>query len=155
MQIRLTWLVIAWQLLIVASCTQTEQLPQPVRSYPLWQPITFAFEGPASHENAIPNPFLDYRLQLTFMLDGDTLVVPGYFAADGNPAETSAQAGSIWQVKFTPPKTGDWQYQISFRQGQNLAVSLDAEEGEALSLDGKKGSFTVVEPDSIYSLSGF
>ena len=55
-----------------------------------WHRVTLAFEGPASSERANPNPFLDYRLDVTFMhpASGKSYRVPGYFAADGFSAET-------------------------------------------------------------------
>ncbi len=67
--------------------------------------VSLAFEGPQSSEGATPNPFLDYRLDVTFSHpeSGKTLVVPGYYAADGSAGETSAKSGNIWRVhrKFT------------------------------------------------------
>lgn len=32
--------------------------------------------------------------------------MPGYFAADGNAAETSAKSGNKWRVHFATDKTG-------------------------------------------------
>ena len=31
-----------------------------------WHKVTLDFEGPASSETADPNPFMDYRLDVTF-----------------------------------------------------------------------------------------
>ena len=57
----------------------------------MWHKITITWDGPDTDENAQPNPFLDYRLQCTFTgPSGQTFVVPGYYAADGNAANTSA-----------------------------------------------------------------
>ena len=69
-----------------------------------WHPVTITFDGPAASETGDPNPFRDYRLNVTFRHEEgrDAFVVPGYFAADGDAAETSATSGSRWRVHFTP-----------------------------------------------------
>ena len=69
-----------------------------------WHPIAITFAGPCTAEAAEPNPFLDYRLTVTFTHTESALqvAVPGFYAADGNAAETSATAGNRWRVRFTP-----------------------------------------------------
>ena len=59
-----------------------------------WHDVVLTFDGPASSESAQPNPFLDYRLNVTFTRGSKSYQAPGYFAADGNAAETSAKAGN-------------------------------------------------------------
>jgi len=58
----------------------------------LWHRVTVSFEGPETAEDASPNPFTDYRLMVEFRhaASGRTVRVPGFYAADGNAAETSA-----------------------------------------------------------------
>ncbi|MGB9605041.1 MAG: DUF5060 domain-containing protein, partial [Bryobacteraceae bacterium] len=59
----------------------------------VWHRLALTFDGPASAEHATPNPFRDYRLIVTFThQSGRQLVVPGFYAADGNAAETSARS---------------------------------------------------------------
>jgi Domain of unknown function (DUF5060) len=58
-----------------------------------WHDVILTFAGPETSETADPNPFLFYRLDVTFTRGGRSLVVPGYFAADGNAAESSANSG--------------------------------------------------------------
>lgn len=58
-----------------------------------WHVVTFDFQGPESAENAMPNPFLDCRLDVVFMHGDASYVVPGYYAADGNAAETGSEKG--------------------------------------------------------------
>ena len=77
-------------------------------------PITF--RGPASSETDSPNPFLDYRLDVTFSQGERKMVVPGYYAADGNAAESSADAGNGWRVHFVPDEAGEWTWTASFRR---------------------------------------
>ncbi|WP_349530830.1 DUF5060 domain-containing protein [Reichenbachiella sp. MALMAid0571] len=110
-----------------------------------WHTVTLSFEGPDLAENSIdPSPFLDYRLLLTFTNGVDKFVVPGYFAADGNAAESHATNGNIWRVHFSPNKTGLWNYTASFRRGVNISVSNEFNAGKAeLQINGLKGSFFV------------
>lgn len=117
-----------------------------------WHILTLGFDGPATNEEASPNPFLDYRLDVTFThtLSGEILVVPGYYAADGNAAETSATGGSRWEVRFAPPLEGEWSWTASFRQGSGVAVAEDPTAGTAAFFDGESGSFTVGPTDKAY-----
>ncbi len=72
-----------------------------------WHKVTLAFDGPQSSETASPNPFTDFRLNITFnhAVSGKTYSVPGYFAADGDAANSSATSGNIWKIitTSTPP----------------------------------------------------
>lgn len=109
-----------------------------------WHKITLSFEGPQTSETANPNPFLDYRLDVTFSNGSDSYVVPGYFAADGDAANSSAEAGNVWRVHFCPDAEGVWDYSVSFRSGDGVSVSDENNAGSAWSpLDGESGSFTV------------
>ena len=95
-----------------------------------WHRVVIDFQGPPMSESAVPNPFADYRLNVTFFGPrGQVYVVPGYFAADGNAAETSAKSGRIWRVCFTPDSEGGWDFRASFRAGKQIAASLDSSAG--------------------------
>lgn len=108
-------------------------------------PLTLDFPGPYATENdTSPNPFLTYRLQVTFTApSGNTYNVPGFFAGDGN----GLGLGNIWRVRFTPDEVGEWQYLVSFRFGDNLAINLDPTAGTPLSFDGTEDTFTVTPRD--------
>ena len=82
-----------------------------------WHKVTIAFEGPNAAETTDLNTFTDYRLSVTFKNGDTTYLVPGYYAADGNAAETSADSGNVWLVHFCPDQTGTWTYASSFRKG--------------------------------------
>ena len=69
-----------------------------------WHKITITFDGPNTSEMATPNPFTDYRLNVTFSNGSTSYEVPGYFAADGNAANTGATSGSKWRVHFAPDR---------------------------------------------------
>ncbi|MBT8183991.1 MAG: DUF5060 domain-containing protein, partial [Eudoraea sp.] len=109
-----------------------------------WHTVTILFDGPNANESSGTNPFLNYRLNVNFTgPNGETFVVPGYFAADGNAANTSATSGNKWAVKFTPNQTGQWNYSASFRTGTNVAISLDANAGTPTSFNGASGNFSI------------
>ncbi len=112
-----------------------------------WHRITITFDGPATSESAVPNPFRDYRLNVTFTKGTRSLVVPGFYAADGNAAETGASSGSKWRVHFVPDEEGTWSWRASFRAGPDVALSLDPAAGTPASFDGASGSFSVGPTD--------
>ncbi len=113
-----------------------------------WHKITLQVEGDETSEMAGDNPFLNYRLDVTFTHGDQQFVVPGFYAADGNAAETSATSGNSWMVFFTPNQTGSWEYSISFKKGENIAISDDiANAAAAGPADGLTGTFVIAESD--------
>ncbi len=59
-----------------------------------WHKVTLTIDGPFAHErDSAPNPFTDYRLTVAFTHEsgGPSYNVPGYFAADGDAAASSAR----------------------------------------------------------------
>jgi hypothetical protein len=66
----------------------------------VWYPVTLTFTGKQASETEAT--FRDHRLDVTFSKGGKSFRVPGYFAADGNAAESSATSGNKWRVIFTP-----------------------------------------------------
>ncbi|MFZ9011765.1 MAG: DUF5060 domain-containing protein [Anaerohalosphaeraceae bacterium] len=115
----------------------------------VWHKVTLSFDGPQTSEQAAPNPFTDFRLDVTFTgPSGQTYAVPGYFAADGDAADTGADSGNQWHAHLAPDEAGRWSYGVSFRTGSNIAVSDDTTAGEAVAFDGKGGSFMVGPADT-------
>jgi hypothetical protein len=115
----------------------------------LWHPITLSVVGPEVAEDSTPNPFLDYRLTVTFTHSqrGTRHVVPGFFAADGIAAETSATKGNQWQARFTPDRSGTWKYEASLRSGPAIALSTDPAAGQPTPFDGASGEFRIAPAD--------
>ena len=108
----------------------------------LWYPVVLTFDGPSVDESE--STFRNYRLNVTITKGTKSFVVPGYFAADGNAAETSATSGNKWRAIFTPDEAGTWNYSVSFRQGVDIAISFDAKAGTSVKgVDGLKGKFKV------------
>lgn len=140
--------VIIVGLLLVTACTSEMKTGVEVTGeLKKWHTVTLAVEGPETSEWAKENPFLDYRLEVTFTQDGRSLTVPGFFAADGQAAETSAEKGNIWQAHFLPDETGTWEYTLSFRTGKDIVLSSAPDAGEPVPGDGLEGSFDVSDTD--------
>ena len=117
-----------------------------------WHKVTLKLEGLYSDEKANPNPFSDYRMLVTFTHpnSGLSYTVPGYFAANGDAANTSATSGNIWQAHLSPDEVGTWNYSISFRQGSDVAILPNAKAGSKVgAYDGLSGSFAIQESDKV------
>ena len=112
-----------------------------------WHRVTLTFEGPETGESATANPFLDYRMTVTFSNGKETLVVPGYYAADGVAGNSGADTGNKWRCHFMPPGTGEWSWSASFRNGPGIAIDDRPVAGEACCFDGATGSFIVAPTD--------
>ncbi len=115
-----------------------------------WHKITLTMDGPeASETDTDPNPFIDYRMTVTFIHESGTpnYQVPGYFAADGNAANSSATSGHKWRAHIAPDKPGKWNYQVAFVQGKDVAVNASKPGTAVQAVDGEKGSFTVAASD--------
>ena len=106
----------------------------------VWNSLTFNFEGPQASETE--ETFLNYRLSVSFSIDGVIYEVPGYFAADGNAGHSHATSGNIWRAKFTPDRPGVWSYQATLVYGEKVAIDASA-EGETLNLTPVSGTFEV------------
>lgn len=90
-----------------------------------WRTMALDLKGPVASETGTPNPFADFRLDVTFSREGRDYKVPGYFAACGTAAETGCTEGGVWRVRFTPDRPGPWSYRISFLQGADVAIGGD------------------------------
>jgi hypothetical protein len=114
-----------------------------------WHKVTLTFDGPKSAEDASVNPFLNYRMMVIFSCGDKTFVVPGYYTADGDAAESRADSGNKWRCHFVPSLTGEWKWKVSFREGDNVALDTSHTAGKAVLFDGEEGFFTVASSDKI------
>ena len=85
--------------LLIFSCQNTSYNIS-INELKKWHKITLTFDGIHSSEYAKENPFLNYRLFVTFINENEKFVVPGYYAADGNSSETSADSGKNMKSSF-------------------------------------------------------
>ncbi len=110
-----------------------------------WKPISLNFEinpGETICENSAVNPFYDYRVDVFFRRPGGVAydkAVPGYYAADGNAADSRAFCGNVWRVTFVPDEVGRWEYSAVISKGAGIAVS----EAQASDPVVREGSFDV------------
>ncbi len=112
-----------------------------------WHKVTLTMAGPFAdeHDNQ-PNPFTDLAMSVTFKhTDGTTYTVPGYFAADGDAANSSAESGNAWRAHFAPDRTGEWEYKVSFHTGKLAA--LDGSGTPLAPFDSKSGTLSIKESD--------
>jgi hypothetical protein len=115
-----------------------------------WHKVTLTFQGPFARElDQDPNPFTDYRLTVNFQHESGAPAyeVPGYFAADGKAASTSADSGSSWRVHLSPDKQGSWSWRASFVKGKHVALDNTARGERVAGIDGQSGSFVVGPTD--------
>ena len=112
-----------------------------------WHTVTIDFEGPKLSENDGPNPFTDYRLDIEFSHKSGSKKVRGFFAADGNAANTSASSGNVWRVRFTPEMEGEWSYSAVLRTAKNIAVSDDISQADEIPITNSNGKFMVITSD--------
>lgn len=130
-------------LTMLVACTPNAEITGELKT---WHKLTLTFEGPECSETSVPNPFTDYRLDVTFIQGDQRFVVPGYYAADGQAAYSSADAGNKWRVHFSPNTTGEWQYDVSFLTGDGVAVDISKGE-DAGYMHQQHGSFIVEASD--------
>ena len=114
-----------------------------------WHKVTLAFTGPFVSETDNVNPFLQYRFDVNFMhiSSGKSYMVPGFFAADGNAANTSASSGNQWHCHFAPDEIGSWSFDVSFVEGTDISVSTAV--GTPTSFHGQYGFFTIESSNKI------
>lgn len=114
-----------------------------------WHKVTVELQGPFAHErDSKPNPFVDYRFEVRFRHESGqpTYVVPGYFAADGDSANSSGESGTVWRAHLSPDKPGKWSYETIFQRGENAALDEGGHDAWG-PYDGKTGEFVVAPTD--------
>ncbi|MFC7338848.1 DUF5060 domain-containing protein [Haloferula chungangensis] len=110
-----------------------------------WHRIELVFDGPEVDES--PATFRNHRLDVTFTSpSGKKYKVPGFFDADGDPANSSATRGNKWKARFAGGEEGEWSYTTNFVIGENVAATLSGGEG-GTGPDGEKGSFRIGAQD--------
>ncbi|WP_165853545.1 DUF5060 domain-containing protein [Aurantiacibacter aquimixticola] len=113
-----------------------------------FQPVTLDFLASEYMQESDPATFTDHRLMVRFTSDsGDpSITVRGFFAGDGDAADSSADGGHIWRAIFTPPAAGNWRWTARFAAGDDIAISTDFAAGEDMPIGrpAQRGSQTGV-----------
>ncbi len=113
-----------------------------------WHRVEVLCSGYSANEGN-DSTFTDLRFDVTFTQGATSIRVPGHFAANADAADSGATSGDHWRAYFSPPSTGNWNYSVSFRQGNDVAVSTDANAGSAQGpLNGMSGSFSVASSNA-------
>ena len=132
-----------------AKCLTNEAIPrknvEKTETHGLWETVTLDFAGPETSEMAAENPFTDYRLIVDFLHNDSNYTIRGYYAADGNAAQTGATSGNIWRVKFTPNQLGQWTYKASLLKAKNIVFDDRQKTGQSLPLIESTGQFEVID----------
>jgi len=131
----------------LAACAATPVISGELKQ---WHKVTLTLDGPQAKEtDNDPNPFTDYRMDVTFTHESGSpnYKVPGYFATDGNAAETSATSGNKWRAHLSPDKSGKWTYKVSFTKGKDVAVNERAKGTTVAGCDGASSSFNIGPTD--------
>jgi hypothetical protein len=133
-------------IIFISSCNTNKVETQISGELRQWHKVTLTVNGPVANESdTLPNPFLDYRMTVAFTHESGSpsYHVPGYFAADGNSANSSAASGNKWRAHLSPDKPGRWYYEVSIVAGKHVAVG-DMPAGKARSVCRVKGSFDIM-----------
>ena len=136
--------------LIVVSCNDSDKEKnfEIEGALKKWQPVTLTFDGPQVSEKDSVNPFLNYALWVNFKNGDEKFSVPGYFAADGEAANSSAESGNKWQVKFAPNLEGNWQFEAFLAEGTNIGIALNPMDENKKAIWKSSGSFEITTADS-------
>lgn len=117
------------------------------RVYSQWHTVTLSFDGPETNEIDEDNPFLNYQLNVQFQHTDIQYNIRGLYAADGHAAETGAESGNVWQVRFTPDRTGKWTYSATLYHGDSVSLNQNPDHTLALALADSSGTFLVTPTD--------
>lgn len=109
--------------------------------------ITLSFNGPQTSEYDSVNPFLNYLLLVEFSSNGSKKMIRGFYAADGNAANTGSDSGAVWQVRFIPEVIGEWTYSANLYKGDSVAINNNIENAEQIELANSNGKFVVVDSE--------
>lgn len=136
----------------VTTQTIVEETPEGVTVFgerKLWHRIGVAINTSLLlNETSTYNPFLNYRYEVTFthVVSQATYVVPGHYSGRLDNAD-GGTGGGLFRCYFSPDRSGQWNYKISFRKGTNIAVTANMTGDPGHTLDTKSGSFTVSPSD--------
>jgi hypothetical protein len=137
-------------LFLCSGCHQKEKTQNYVLEGTMkkWQPVTLTFDGPQVSETDSINPFLNNSLMVNFRNNGEIRKVYGYYAADGDAADTGADTGNKWQVKFSPDTEGQWEFEAYLAEGTDIGLAMDPRREKKKFIWKSTGSFEIFPVDS-------
>ncbi len=82
--------------------------------------VSLTLPGNLSESSAT---FKNNRMDVIFTSpSGRKIRVPGFFAADGNAANSNAKAGKIYKAYLRPDETGAWTYRVLYYTATDVAL---------------------------------
>lgn len=129
---------------LTTACSRTDPAVSSDINIAKWQKLSLDFTGPETSEKAEVNPFTDYRLDVTFTKGDRSLTLPGYYAADGDAAESGAEAGNVWRVNFRPDTEGTWAWEAVLRKGKDIVYNDEPTSGERVTVTDQSGTIFVL-----------
>ncbi len=88
-----------------------------------WHRITLSASLPDSNLSEAESTFKNFRVDVLFSRpDGSTIRVPGFFATDGDAANSSTSEGKIFKAYLRPDTIGDWSYTLLYYEGTDVAL---------------------------------
>ena len=134
---RLLLLPLAFLFLLI-SCEKKETL-----SGQKWHKTTLSFQGPATGEGEKDNPFLNYRLLVTFTNGGKTYIIPGFYAGKGMNSvyfltmNIEGDGKDVWpyvrhdeRSRFDVSKLDQWEKVFDHMDNLGLMLHLVLQETE-------------------------
>lgn len=116
---------------------------------PVHHAVRIDLQGPVVDTMGPQNPFADFKLTCVFLhADNTTVVIHGYFAADGQAEVSGASGGGVWRCLFAPWLEGSWAWRATFLIGTDVAVGGQGITGGP---DGAEGRVEVVGTSEQFS----
>ncbi len=107
-------------LLSVSNLINAQKITGELRK---WHKITLNVDLPSSNLNENANTFKNHRMDVLFTdPNGKKIRVPGYFAANGNSANSSSKSGKTFKAILRPYMTGTWKYEVLYYTGTDVAL---------------------------------
>ncbi|WP_271781866.1 Ig-like domain-containing protein [Aquimarina algiphila] len=109
-----------------------------------WHKITVSLTLPGNNLTEAAVTFRNTRMDVIFTSpSGRNIRVPGFFAADGNAANTNAKQGKVYKAYLRPDETGNWTYRVLYYTGNDIAISnVGNLPSPVHNLTGSAGSIT-------------
>ncbi|WP_303317480.1 DUF5060 domain-containing protein [Flavivirga abyssicola] len=118
---RLMLLVILMTIIPFSGYSQTVNV-NGTSPYRKWHKIAVSLTLP-SNVSESNTSFKNNRMDVVFTdPSGKKIRVPGFFAADGNAANTNAVSGKVFKAYLRPYETGQWTYRVLYYTGTDVAL---------------------------------
>jgi Bacterial Ig-like domain (group 2)/Carbohydrate binding module (family 6)/Domain of unknown function (DUF5060)/Secretion system C-terminal sorting domain/Putative collagen-binding domain of a collagenase len=92
-----------------------------------WHKITVTLTLPGADLTETSTTSRNTRMDVVFTSPtGATLRVPGFFAADGNAANSSASQGKVFKAYLRPNEIGNWTYRVLYYTGTDVSLAAVA-----------------------------